>query len=495
MTLRRISPAPARTLLLALTLLLAAGPAGAQDIELQPAFPALHFDRPVDLQTPGDGTNRLFVAEEKTGIVWGFENDEATTTRTPFLDLSTVIYTANDEEGLLGLVFHPDYAENGTFYVYYSANGPRRSVLARYRVSDDDPNTAVEDHNDVLLEIEQPFGNHNGGQLAFGPDGYLYVALGDGGDGGDPGENAENPKTLLGSILRIDVDTTAGDLTYGIPPDNPFVGNEDGYREEIFAYGLRNPWRFSFDPETGWIWAADVGQGEREEIDLIVSGGNYGWDIIEGTLCYEPSSGCSTDGLIPPLWEYDHSEGRSITGGFVYRGTRLPGLVGRYIYADYVSDRIWALTYDGENPPQNEELLDARVGGIAAFGVDDAQDLYVLAFDGTLYRFAEAGPTAVEDDARPGPPFVLGANYPNPFRGTTTIPFNLTEATRVEIAVYDLLGRRVRTLLDRSLPPGPHTAAWDGTDTAGTPLPDGVYFYRLRTDNGFESGRRLVRVR
>ncbi|MBI1926737.1 PQQ-dependent sugar dehydrogenase, partial [Candidatus Poribacteria bacterium] len=237
----------------------------------------------------------------------------------------------------------------------------------------------------VVLEIAQPFSNHNGGQIAFGPDGYLYIGMGDGGSGGDPFGNGQNLKTLLGAILRIDVNTTVGNQNYGIPPSNPYVGNPGGFREEIYAYGLRNPWRFSFDPLTHWLWAADVGQNDYEEIDIIQSGENYGWNVMEGLHCFNPRFGCDTKGMELPIWEYDHRSGQSITGGFVYRGNNVPELRGAYIYADFVSGRLWSLRYDGINPVENRELLRTNLS-IASFGTDQEDELYICAFDGKIYR-------------------------------------------------------------------------------------------------------------
>ena len=241
----------------------------------------------------------------------------------------------------------------------------------------------------MILEVPQPYGNHNGGQLAFGPDGFLYIALGDGGSGGDPHHHGQDRTTLLGSILRIDIDRTQGGKNYAVPHDNPFAGNTEGFREEIFAYGLRNPWRFSFDPQTKRLWAGDVGQDRPiEEIDIIEKGKNYGWNIMEGTLCYNPPSGCKTEGLEKPVWEYTRDDGRSITGGFVYRGKKVPALFGKYIYADFVSGRIWALEYNGKNPATNALIFHNPNLYISSFGTDRQNELYFCSFDGRIYTFA-----------------------------------------------------------------------------------------------------------
>jgi glucose/arabinose dehydrogenase len=343
------------------------------------AFPQLSFSQPLDLQSPDDGTNRIFVAE-KGGRIRVFTNEPTVNEDTVFLDLSANLSTVS-EQGLLGLAFHPNYQSNGFFYVYYTPTAGL-SQVSRFTVS---ANAAIADAASelVLLEIPQPATNHNGGQIAFGPDGYLYIALGDGGGGGDPFENGQDRSTLLGSILRIDVDSQENGLNYSIPTDNPFIG-EPNVREEIYVYGLRNPWRMSFDTQTGDLWTGDVGQNAIEEIDVVVSGGNYGWPIFEGTRCF--SGDCNDTGLIDPIFEYAQDNGdRSITGGFVYRGTTVPSLQGKYIYGDFVSGRIWALELDGTL----NELVEASRLNIASFGTDTSQELYVCAFDGSIYKFQE----------------------------------------------------------------------------------------------------------
>lgn len=354
------------------------------DYQVQEAFPELSFTNPVDLQHPGDGTDRLFVVEQQ-GIIYVFENDASVADKSLFLDITDRVDNTGNEEGLLGLAFHPDYENNGYFFVNYTANNPDRTVISRFEVSTNNADQADVASETIILTYEQPFSNHNGGQIAFGPDGYLYIASGDGGSGGDPQGNGQNRATLLGNILRIDVDNTSGNNNYAIPPDNPFVNNNQGYREEIFAYGLRNPWRFSFDPATGRLLAGDVGQADLEEIDIIESGGNFGWNVMEGTQCYQ-NDNCDTSGLILPVWEYAHSQGNaSITGGFVYRGPTLNNLTGLYIYADFASGRIWSLDISDIDNPENTELLDTDLL-ISSFGVDDVNELYICAFDGKIYR-------------------------------------------------------------------------------------------------------------
>ncbi len=446
-------------------------------LQLSPAFPALNFSQPVDLQHAGDGSNRLFVVEQ-AGVVRVFENDPAVTETETFMDIRSRVLSGG-EQGLLGLAFHPDFEANGFVFASYTASGPRRSVVSRFAVDPNDPNRAQEGSELVLLEVAQPFGNHNGGQIRFGPDGFLYIALGDGGSGGDPEENGQDPTTLLGAILRLDVDNPSGGRNYDIPSDNPFVGGAGG-REEIFAYGLRNPWRFSFDAQTGLLWTGDVGQNRFEEIDVIENGGNYGWDTMEGAHCFEPSSGCATQGLTLPVWEYDHSAGGSVTGGFVYRGAGVPELFGRYIYADFISGRIWALDLDGTDVLGNTELFDTNLG-IAAFGVDEANELYLTAFDGRIYRFAEAAATSTEQPDQKKS-HLLEPPYPNPFRAATALPYVLAHAAHVEVYVYDLLGRRVRALLDRLQQAGAHRLQWNGLDEAGRRLAPGLYVFEMTVD-------------
>ncbi|MEX0929627.1 MAG: PQQ-dependent sugar dehydrogenase [Balneolales bacterium] len=356
--------------------------------EVREAFPELSFTRPVDIQHPGDNTNRLFVVEQR-GVISVFENERSVSDKATFLDISEQVEDSGNEEGLLGLAFHPDFENNGYFYVNYTASGPDRTLISRFQVSDD-PDRANQESEQEVLTFEQPYSNHNGGQVSFGPDGYLYIAVGDGGSGGDPQENGQNRQTLLGTILRIDVDRQEGGNNYAIPSDNPFAGNQEGYREEIYAWGLRNPWRFSFDPVNDRLWTGDVGQNAYEEINVVEKGGNYGWNIMEGNHCFNPPSGCDRSGLELPVWEYDRSEGDiSVTGGFVYRGPGIPGLTGQYVYADYVSGRIWGLEHSDLNDPVNTELLQAEFQ-ISSFGVDQENELYIGGFDGNIYRLTPA---------------------------------------------------------------------------------------------------------
>lgn len=351
------------------------------EITLENAFPSLGFSKPLDLQSPSDGTNRIFVVEQD-GTIQVFDNQTSASGSETFLDIRNNLVSGG-ELGLLGLAFHPNYTENGLFYVYYTPTN-NLAVVSIFQISASNSNVADTNSERILLRIPQPFTNHNGGQLAFGPDGLLYISSGDGGSGGDPQGNAQNLSNLLGKVLRINVDTTDAGLEYGIPSDNPFVGQGNA-RGEIYAYGLRNPWRMSFDPQTGSLWAGDVGQGNLEEIDIVTLGGNYGWKLFEGTACF--SGDCDSGGLIPPVFEYNHDAGdQSITGGYVYRGAALNSLRGQYIYGDFLSGRIWALNADSNQDLNNRLLVESGLN-VSSFGTDDNNEMYVCSFDGNIYKF------------------------------------------------------------------------------------------------------------
>ena len=346
-------------------------------LELVNAFPDLSFELPVDLQVANDGSIRIFVVE-KPGVIKVFDNNESSDVLDIFLDLRGEISTVS-EQGLLGLAFHPNFSSNGYYYVHYNPNRST-SRISRFTAHG---NTTISGSEMILMDIPQPMPNHNGGQVMFGPDGFLYLSIGDGGGAGDPGNNAQDLTNLLGTILRIDVDNPDDGLNYGIPDSNPFTG-QAGIRPEIFAFGLRNPWRMSFDPVTGNLWTGDVGQNAREEIDNITSGGNYGWRLFEASECF--SGNCDNTDLQAPVFEYDHGNNdRSITGGYVYRGNRLTTIAGKYIYGDFVSGRIWALETNGSA----NELLLTTGRSISAFGIDGENELYLCDFDGGIYKFIE----------------------------------------------------------------------------------------------------------
>jgi len=352
---------------------------------VESAFPHLRFTRPIDLTHAADGTDRVFVVEQD-GRIQVFPNDEQVKESKVFLDLQQSVLRENNEEGMLGLAFHPKYHQNGELFVFYSVT-PRGSVLSRFRVSKDDPNQADPASEEKLLEFPKPYGNHNGGSIKFGPDGFLYVSIGDGGLGNDPHENGQNLETLFGSILRIDVDHKDPGTQYAIPGDNPFVPRGGKVRGEIWAYGLRNPWRIGFDRLSGTLWAGDVGQDYIEEVNVIVRGGNYGWNLREGRHPRDPKSPRdSGEEFVDPVFGYPRSEGKSITGGLVYRGKRLPNLSGAYVYADFMSGNIWALQWDGKKATANHKIAHTSLL-ISSFGEDEAGELYFTAFDGKVHRF------------------------------------------------------------------------------------------------------------
>lgn len=350
------------------------------------------FERPILVKSaPGDN-ERLFVVEQ-TGKIWIVQNGQ--TSAQPFLDIQALVANPDapngyhQEQGLLGLAFHPDYATNGRFFVHYSegpftdTNPQGDTRIVEYKRSDS-PDLANPNPVKEIFALAQPYTNHNGGSIEFSPkDGYLYIGMGDGGAGGDPQDNGQNKDSLLGKMLRIDVDS--GD-PYGIP-----AGNMPGGKQEIWDMGVRNPWRFSFDLCTADLYIGEVGQDDWEEIDIEKAGEggkDYGWNTMEGTHCFEPSSGCDQTGLTLPVTEYDHVTGKSVTGGYVYRGKNIPGLRGTYFYADYVSGRMWRFAWDGAatvspieitsevNPPE----------AISSFGQDNFGEVYVVSMYGSIYR-------------------------------------------------------------------------------------------------------------
>ena len=346
-------------------------PAGWPRISLSPV--AGGFVQPVHLAHAGDGSGRIFVVEQ-AGRIRILDNGVALPS--PFLDISSRVLCCG-EQGLLSVAFPPGFNAKRYFYVDYTRTPDGATVIARYRVSIGDANVADPGSEEVVLTIPQPFANHNGGQLAFGPDGYLYIGMGDGGSAGDPLNNGQTPGVLLGKLLRIDVES--GAVPYGIPPTNPFLGMA-GYRAEIWALGLRNPWRFSFDRLTGDLYIADVGQAAFEEVDVQPAGSaggqNYGWNIMEGAVCFNGAA-CNPAGLTPPVTTYDHSQGCSITGGMVYRGTAFPGLQGTYFYGDFCSGRIWGLRNNGAGW-ESAVLLNPGIPplSITTFGEDETGNIY-----------------------------------------------------------------------------------------------------------------------
>jgi glucose/arabinose dehydrogenase len=357
--------------------------------------------RPILLTHTGDGTNRVVVPTQQ-GVLYILPNDPQGSQAEVFLNIEPKVSydDKTNEEGFLGLAFHPKYRQNGQFFVYYTNKAKKhQNVVARYRASKDNPNRADPSSEEILLVLDKPFWNHDGGTLAFGPDGYLYIAVGDGGLANDPFGNGQKLSTLLGKLLRIDVDAKDGDRAYAIPSDNPFVDRQ-GARPEIWAYGLRNVWRFAFDAKTGALWAGDVGQDTWEEIDLITKGGNYGWNVREGFHPFVRKGGTppKTDnkpaGMIDPVFEYHHDVGKSITGGPVYRGKKIPQLDGAYLYADYVSGKLWALWYDADNKhvTANREIPLPKSIPIMSFGEDPNGELYFTTYSSEGQGIWRIGP-------------------------------------------------------------------------------------------------------
>lgn len=339
---------------------------------------------PVDLQTSDDGTGRLFVVEQ-VGVIRILQG--GVVLPTAFLDIRARVKFSG-EMGLLGVAFHPGFAQSPRFYVNYvrlvGVQQQKQSVIAEFQVSATDVNQADPASERILLTVDQPDVNHKAGQLAFGSDKFLYIGFGDGGGGGDPSGNGQNLQTHLGKMLRIDVDHTTGGLPYAIPADNPFAAG--GGLPEIWAYGLRNPFRFSFDTATGKLFLGDVGQGLYEEVDVLQKGGNYGWNVMEGMHCYNASS-CNMTGLMLPIAEYDHTEGDAVIGGYVYHGTAIPALAGSYVFGDFVVGKIWRLTQDNAGVWQRVLLLSSG-RGISSFGQDSAGELYVVDYSGAVLQVA-----------------------------------------------------------------------------------------------------------
>ena len=360
-------------------------------IAYEVAFPEMRLRRPVVITHAGDNSGRLFVVTQQ-GVIHVFPNRPDVAETQTFLDIEAKVAYADtkNEEGFLGLAFHPNYKRNGFFFAYYTEE-PSTSVISRFQVSKDDSNVADPDSEEVLLKVKQPYWNHNGGTLAFGPDGYLYIGLGDGGKFNDPHMNGQNIQSLLGSILRIDVDHRTKDRPYAIPEDNPFVEQPRFARPEIYAYGFRNIWRLSFDRKTGQLWAADVGQDFWEEINVIEPGKNYGWNLREAQHKFGLVGSEARPDLVDPIFEYDHEVGKSITGGLVYRGTEVPGLQGYYLYADYVSGKVWGLKYDldSRRVTANRHIAGDNVP-VITFGDDAAGEVYFSDAFGRIFRFVKA---------------------------------------------------------------------------------------------------------
>ena len=358
--------------------------ATAKGIGIEKAFPQLRFERPVDFTHAGDGTDRIFVVEQ-AGVIRVFENGTDPTVCSTFLDISDRVSRRGNEEGLLGIAFHPEFKANGQFYVHYSSSAKdMHSTVSRFQISKDDPTLGDPDSEEILFEEVQPYRNHNGGTLEFGPDGFLYASFGDGGKANDPHGHGQNLSTIFGSIIRIDVNGKDEGLEYAIPKDNPFVKTKDA-RPEIWAHGLRNVWQFSFDRDTGELWAGDVGQNKFEAVYLITKGGNYGWNRLESGKPFNKKTELVGGKSIDPIAIYGHQWGLSITGGNIYRGKKYPELNGKYFYADYASGNLWAISKN-ESEEYKSELVRRTGRSIACFGEDRDGEVYACSFDGSIYR-------------------------------------------------------------------------------------------------------------
>lgn len=481
-----------------------AGPARAQVPPLTTVRVASGLSFPLYVTAPPGDTTRLFVVERRGSDARGRIKivKNGAVDATPFL--TTDLLATGNEQGLLGLAFAPDYAQTGRFYVDYTDAGGTTRIV-RYQVSGD-PDVA-NPSGTTILSIAQPFANHNGGWIAFGPDGYLYIAMGDGGDAGDPGDRAQNLNSLLGKILRIDV----SGATYSIPPDNPYAGATAGL-DEIWCFGLRNPWRDSFDRQTHDFIIADVGQATREEVDFLPSGtgagANLGWRCYEGTLAFTtstttPCGSCSNPScpFILPATEYTHTGGKcSITGGYVYRGSKIPGLQGSYFYADYCTGQIWSGTFQGSSlvniVERTSDLVPAggaySIGRVTSFGEDARGELYICDDDGEVYRIvSEDSIVGVEAGGAPAR-VQLRLKGRLPFYGALTLEVDLPGPADASVDVFDVKGRKVRTLNRGIMPAGRTPLGWDGRFDGGAPAPSGVYWLRLEAAGVVSSVRTVL---
>jgi glucose/arabinose dehydrogenase len=367
--------------------------AGADAPILQPI--ATGLNSPVYVAHAGDGSGAIYILEQ-AGRILRMAPDAAEPAL--FLDIQDRVVSGG-EMGLLSVAFHPRFAENGRFFVNYTTKKDNQlwTIVSEYRLQ----GGVAGREERTIIAIQQPFSNHNGGQLQFGPDGYLYIGMGDGGAAGDPFGHGQNLDTLLGKMLRLDVDNAAEGSAYAAPKDNPFVAKDGA--DEIWAYGLRNPWRFSFDRASGRLFTADVGQNHLEEVDIIVRGGNYGWNVLEASRCFPPTKlSCRRDGMVMPIAEYGRSEGISVTGGYVYRGAALPALNGAYVFGDFGSGAIWTLREGPEGEWARDLLLESPQP-ISSFGEDEAGEIYVVGYEGTVFRLAPAAPLPPPPAPPPAP--------------------------------------------------------------------------------------------
>jgi glucose/arabinose dehydrogenase len=432
--------------------------------------------KPVDIVHAGD--DRLFVVEQRGTIQ--ILDASGTLLTEPFLDIQSAVNSNGNERGLLGLAFHPNYANNGYFYLNYTGAGGQTRIV-RYQVSANDPNRADPSSEQLLLAVDQPYANHNAGDLAFGSDGYLYIPLGDGGSGGDPQDNGQDLSSLLGKILRLDVD---GGNPYAIPADNPFV-NDANARDEIWSWGWRNPWRISFDRQTNDLWVGDVGQNDYEEISFEAAGTpggrNYGWRCYEGNATFN-LGGCNGSGYVSPIFDYTHSQARSVTGGFVYRGSAFPDLQGMYFFGDYMNGEFWMTQPDGNGGWQTTPLGQYEPFGrfdLSTFGEGATGELYVAAHSqGEVYQLRQAGVTALPQATSP---LTL---YPQPWVDHLHIERPASATGSLKLTLYDLQGRRLQQ----------QRFSADEDINLGQPqLPAGLYLLDLQADSQTWRGKVLIR--
>lgn len=466
-----------------LVLLLILGLAGAShaQVETEDVFPDITFQFPVEVAIAPGQPDLLFVVEKGEEFVSPqapsriLVVEEGDTQAEVFLDLSDKVYPGG-EAGLFGLAFHPDYEANGKLYVYYTAKGIQRTVVEEYTRSSTNPLEADPASARVVIEVLQNVAIHNGGKIAFGPDGYLYIALGDGGGQGDPDNNGQDLTNLLSTVSRIDVEPSGGN-EYQIPPDNPFVGVPKA-RPEIYAFGFRNPWKMGFDSETGDLWLGDVGQSRWEEVIRVEPGGNYGWPEAEANECHRP--GCTLDAYLPPVYAYPHDTspegGFSISGGIVYRGSDLPGLQGQYLFADYVFPKLWALDTTGDEPQAS--LIVSSIPNVVSINEDASSEVLVTSLtEGKVYRLV---PGVLDTDPDPDAAHVrLRLSSANPVRDAARLRLSAAPGTAVRVVAMDARGRELAVLFDGILSASEADLTLDARG-----LPAGAVFLRAQSGAG-----------
>ncbi len=464
------------TFLLIFTLITLFHATGQVELELVQITNA--FDQPVDIANAGD--ERLFIVEKRGTI--RIMSKDGTINESFFLDIRDQIADSGGERGLLGLAFHPDFENNGYFFINYT-DDENDTQVSRFKVSDDDPDIADSESELEIINIEQPFGNHNGGCLKFGSDGFLYIGTGDGGNAGDPRDLAQDRLDLLGKMLRIDVNNSTAEQPYAVPSDNPFLGAATT-RDEIWSIGLRNPWRYSFDRLTGDLWIGDVGQNAFEEIHRqpvsSTGGENYGWRCYEGDATFNLSGCGDISEYVFPVDAYPHSIGRSVTGGFVYRGEQYPDLQGRYLFADFVTGRIWMLTQEEDNNWQRTELLNTG-SSWSTFGEDENGELYIADFSGTIYKITSSVTVNTFSQNNLGKLSVIT----NPFEDNLVV--NIEPETFID-GSYSLTDQLGRVVAAQQLNIAQPTTVEVPTNT----LPKGIYYFTVES-NGKQVVRKVLK--